>query len=134
MGPRTRGALAVAIVVGVLLAGALILDRRGEDPYGGAFTGPCAVRSDGGGRTVGELRLTDHGPPVGVGRIAVAFADSSGTKLPMARVEVGQGQNVSVLHRQTQTFMVAAPAGARTCRFVDWAEAQTTTWGGQGAG
>ena len=129
-----RGGLAVGAAAGVLFVGALVLDRWGEDPYGGAFTGPCRMTTDAQGRSVAELRLTDHGPPVAVGRIAVSFAANTGKELPMKRVEVGNGSNVSVLHGHTQTFTVAAPDAATTCEFVDWSEEQATTWGGRGAG
>jgi hypothetical protein len=132
---RRRG-LVGAVVVGVLLlAGALMADRWADDPYGGAFTGPCEVVAGANGRVIGELRLTDHGPPVQVGRVAVAFSDSAGERLATVRVEVGSnGADVSVAHDQTRTFPVAAPSGAVTCQFVDWASGDATTWGGQGAG
>lgn len=99
-------------MVGTLLAGTLLARWWAEDPYGGAFTGPCQVMTAGNGQPVGELRLTDHGPPVQVGRVAVAFADSAGERLATVRVEVGShGEDVPVAHDQTRTFPVTAPPG-----------------------
>src|SRR3954453_23670693 len=117
-----RRVAAVAIVV--LVAGVLIA-RSTRDPYGGAFTGPCRVVTGTNGPPVAELRLTDHGPPIEVGRIAVAFTDATSRGLPTVRVDVGpNGDDVLVSHGQTHTFQVATPTGATSCSFLDWASAK----------
>ena len=134
-GRAVRSAIAVMGALGILLACALIWAWSGRDPYGGAFTGPCRVVTDAQGRITARLQLTDHGPPVEVGRIAVGFADRGGSRLGVTRTNVDPaGHDVNVDHLETRTFSVAAPSGTTTCEFVDWASAEATTWGGHGAG
>ena len=93
-----------------------------DDPYGGAFTGPCTYQPHSAKGPAAKLVLTDYGPPVSVGHITVADYDASGARVSSTRVTVGTESDLIVGHRQTHTFLVPAPSSTTSCKLVGWGE------------
>jgi hypothetical protein len=93
-----------------------------QDPYGGAFTGPCFFEPHSAKGPAARLILTDHGPAVTVGRIDVANFDAAGRAVKATRLSFGTGADIVVAHGQTRIFLVAAPKGTYSCELAGWGE------------